>query len=154
MAVDIGWYGSLSRRRAEKQQPSAIGESLWGEATPVQDTGSCLQDAARRLQELVRLPPGWDSYGGLPVQVKAVEGALRVLGTLPLNALPPLHISPVADGGLQLEWSFDDGRAAEIEVRPTGSIEFLLDLGKEGTVEGSRPWPDDARSIVERLLDR
>ena len=61
-------------------------------------------EASRRLDDLCRLPVGWDGYGGQPVNPQIAEFALHLLE----NSLPAIH-SPVqfvpgAGGDLQMEW--------------------------------------------------
>jgi hypothetical protein len=57
-----------------------------------------------RLQELVRLPVGWDGYDAGPVLLDNVVFALSLLDSLlGPNGIPP-QIVPSVDGDLQLEW--------------------------------------------------
>jgi hypothetical protein len=57
-----------------------------------------------RLNELVRLPRGWDGYSAEPVSFANAQFALRMLETIvPANAPAP-QIVPGASGDLQIEW--------------------------------------------------
>jgi hypothetical protein len=105
----------------------------------------------RRVQELAGLPAGWDSYGSNRIQPAAVDGAVRVLRAADSDLLPTPHIAPVSDGGIQIEWSVGE-RSAEIEVRPSGAVEFLLALGARGISEGIVSQPEDVRAVVDLLL--
>lgn len=151
LATDISWVGSSRRKRATRElQPSPEVDSLWVGTTSLLSSSSRLMTSVRRVQELARLPEGWDSYGARKIQPPALEAALRVLRVADSDLLPAPHLSPVADGGVQVEWSVGD-RCAEVEIRPTGTLEFLVQLGEE-IAEGSSPRPEDARPVIELLL--
>lgn len=66
---------------------------------------SWLPCAVARLQMLLRLEKNWDSYDATPVAVAAAVTALRVLGVVMTPNTQDPFIAPVADGGLQVEWS-------------------------------------------------
>lgn len=57
-----------------------------------------------RMRELESLPANWDSYGGIPVQRRHRDAALRFLGLVLTDEIARPDIVPLADGGLQLEW--------------------------------------------------
>ena len=60
-----------------------------------------------RVLQLEALPQDWDSYGGLPLQRKHRDAALRFLGLVMTDDLERPDIVPLADGGIQLEWRRD-----------------------------------------------
>lgn len=64
----------------------------------------------RDLDCLAKLPEKWDSYQGKPISLLAI-GRARLL-------LQHLHISPLADGGVQL----DMGDDFEVTINPDGTI--------------------------------
>jgi hypothetical protein len=57
-----------------------------------------------RLQELIRLPIGWDGYNGIPVSFQHATFAMSLLQHLYYEGLPLPHIVPGNDGSLQIEW--------------------------------------------------
>ena len=60
--------------------------------------------AEDRLEELVRLPVGWDGYSGQPVGLQNANFALRMLDAMcGPNAGSPQFV-PGVDGDLQIEW--------------------------------------------------
>lgn len=59
------------------------------------------------IAQFVALEEGWDSYGAAPI----TEAALK--------ALEALHVSPVCDGGVQIE-IFANGWETEIRFGPNG----------------------------------
>lgn len=66
-------------------------------------------DVEVRLQELVRLSPGWDGYQGQPVSFGTAVFALRVLESTCKSATPTPQIVPGTSGDLQLEWHLASG---------------------------------------------
>lgn len=69
-----------------------------------------------RLYQLQQLPDDWDSYGGVALQTRHRDAALRFLGLVMSDDIAAPDIVPLADGGVQLEW------------RPNGvEIDFISD---------------------------
>jgi hypothetical protein len=64
---------------------------------------------SQRLQELVRLPVGWDGYRGLPTRFEVAAFAYRVLESVCTSRDPEPQIVPGADGDLQIEWHLEGG---------------------------------------------
>jgi len=152
LATDISWFGSSRRRRATRElQPSPEVDSLWVGTTPMMSVSVQFLSCVRRIQELAQLPEGWNSYGSKRIQPAAVEGAVRVLRATDSERLPVPHLAPVADGGIQIEWTVGE-RSAEVEVRPTGTVEYLVDLGPDRTSEGVSPRPEDVCTVVGLLV--
>lgn len=60
-----------------------------------------------RMRLLESLPSNWDSYGGVPLQRRHGDAALRFLGLVMRDHIEPPDIVPLADGGIQLEWHRD-----------------------------------------------
>jgi len=150
LVCDVSWNGEKKRRRATRElAPRPDTDASWSSTTPLA-ASPALDQSVRRIQALARLQENWDSYGALRIHASAVEGTLRLVAIADSYGLPPPHIVPVADGGLQLEW-VDDDRSAEVEVRPDGSVEFLLQLGGQASFEGLLDRADDARAILENL---
>jgi hypothetical protein len=98
----------------------------------------------RRLREIASLPPDWDTYGSPPVSSDALSSAVILLALADEWAeLDALSISPVSGGGIQLEWNRPIG-SLEIEVLPTGEVEYLLVRGSHEE-EGSWSRFEDFR---------
>lgn len=56
------------------------------------------------LQQLLKLEPGWDSYGGSPIDPKCVALALKFVSTILPNDTSAPAVVPTSQGGVQLEW--------------------------------------------------
>lgn len=91
-----------------------------------------------RLDELARLPNDWDSYGGEPPTAIAISmahdllaGVAERFGIADAPRLLPWAISPLSDGGVQVEWRTADV-AIEVEINPAGEMGYLIE--REG-------WP-------------
>jgi hypothetical protein len=70
------------------------------------------EEAARRLEDMLRLEPNWDSYNGLPVSRDAVS-LMRSL--VAMSGFPTLtHLAAMGDGNIGFE--FADGIDAETDM--------------------------------------
>lgn len=71
------------------------------------------------LEQVSRLKPGWDSYGGDPPSEKAKAVARIMLGS-------PAWVTPCSDGGIQIEWH-EHGWDVEIVIGPDGDLDGLAE---------------------------
>jgi hypothetical protein len=91
-----------------------------------------------RLKELAQLETDWDSYGAQAISSVALVTAFEVLEAvkerLSTKVKEPLpqFISPLADGGLQLEWSGKEGNM-KVEIYPDGDLGYVLIEGQGTT---------------------
>lgn len=96
-----------------------------------------LQAAAEQIDRLLRLEPGWDSYGALPVSSRAAAAALEVIQDLVSEAILPPSIVPMANGGIQLEWHAS-GMDLEIELMDRwNAVVYFCDLATEKELEAN-----------------
>ena len=72
----------------------------------------------KTLDDLRKLQPNWDSYGGKQIDPAAIDGAARLLNRLEYPA--SWHVVPCSDGSVQLEWH-RDGLDIEIHISRAGS---------------------------------
>lgn len=77
------------------------------------------------LLELLELPEGWNTYNAQQVEPDVVRQASDVLFGVVEHQVPRPAIVPTAQGGVQIEWHGDAD--VEIEIRPNGSVGFLVD---------------------------
>ncbi len=88
-----------------------------------------------RLKELAQLKADWDSYGAEPVSSVALVAAFELLDAVKerlcrkVREPLPQFIAPLADGGLQLEWSGQQGDI-EVEIDPNGDLGYVLIEGQ------------------------
>ncbi len=81
------------------------------------------------LAELTRLEPGWDSYSGRPTSSHAASRALALMVDAGWDGPLPT-VSPMADGGITMEWGGDDA-SVELIVRAGGEASVLVDVEGE-----------------------
>jgi hypothetical protein len=62
------------------------------------------QEVRKRLEELIRLPVGWDGYSGVPVSLENAMFAWRMLEAVLGVAAAPPQVVPGSSGDLQIEW--------------------------------------------------
>ncbi len=63
-----------------------------------------VEQTFRSLGALLRLGPGWDSYGSPPVDPNCVAAAINVAFRILRDDSPIPSVVPTSRGGLQLEW--------------------------------------------------
>lgn len=73
------------------------------------------------LQELVRLPPGWDGYSGQAVSFLNATFALQLLETVCSSDTVVPQIVPGASGDLQIEWHTSRGDI-ELHIRAPNDV--------------------------------
>lgn len=132
------------------EAPAAISEAAWYRTSAANGTGQggvlfgriaeeaeglgrassrLAEPYVRKLWSLLRLEPGWDSYGACPISPRAVETALAFLAQT--ASVPRPSIVPTVRGGIQLEWH--DGRIdVEIECLPSGHAQLAAEDADSG----------------------
>lgn len=92
---------------------------------------SWLRPVVKRLQRLLELPTGWDSYGAAPIQGSvALRAVVFLAGLDPTTGSPEIY--PTASGGLQLEWDSPEG-SLEIALNPDDRLSFFAVFSGDGT---------------------
>lgn len=71
-----------------------------------------------RLDELARLPVGWDGYAGQPVSFNVANFALQLLNNICLGDEAAPDIVPGNRGDLQIEWHT---RSMDVEIHVRGA---------------------------------
>ena len=106
-------------------------------------------DATReRLQLLQSLPENWNGCGELLITRGAVVRTAELLAALgPTRSTP--DVVPTPDGGVQIEWSGDDGDL-EVEVQAVGGISASF-VGADGLEREFEVSVDDFAELRTRL---
>lgn len=98
--------------------------------------GVDLTPALQRLADIAELPLNWDGDGALPPTGRAVAQAALLMDRVSHadsmglgRKAAPWTSAPIADGGLQLEWTGDTSRI-EVQVSPEGDLGFLIIRGE------------------------
>ena len=118
------------------------------------------QDAAARIKRLANLEPDWDGCGGRPPTEEAIKATVELLleaHGLIQGALEMPFISPLPEGGLDIEWDLDSGVELMFVIPPTGSdIRFLLDeptsSGDINESDGVIPKDTTLGDLINRLI--
>jgi len=149
------------RPEAQVGQPTLV--ALAGEFTIMLATQSMAESVLgstyRRLDELMTLRSGWDSYRARSISSTAVGAAKSLLSALGGSVYPrlgekiqPYAVVPLPTGGVQLEWRGGRG-SLEVEVKPEGSLCYLLEVRQENVA----PQDEDGEATSEQvpgLLER
>jgi hypothetical protein len=89
-----------------------------------------------RLEELIRLPVGWDGYNGLPVTLLNANFALKMLDAICGSGAGAPQIVPGQDGDLQIEWHTIKG---DVELHVLGPYHVRA----WGNLIGPIPWESE-----------
>jgi len=81
-------------------------------------------EAAKKLERLGKLKPGWDSYGGSPLSDAARTLTVQVLDWLGKSDLPVPAVVLGSNGNVHLEWR-KSGKELEVELGNKKSIGFV-----------------------------
>lgn len=94
-----------------------------------------MREPLQRIEALVALGAGWDTYGSQPIRPAVALHAVRLLAAILSDDVPTPSIVPTSTGGLQLEWH-QRGADLELEVSPDKSVIVFLQMPTEQTWEG------------------
>jgi hypothetical protein len=111
--------------------------------------------AARRLNEIIRLPVGWDGHQGKPVNATIASYSYNLLeALLTMPAVPMPSITPLSYGGLVLEWH-RRGWDVEIEIdAPASHHLFAHELASGEEWESwLGPQLTQLQGIIKRISD-
>lgn len=98
----------------------------------------------QRIDELLRLPTNWDSYGASPINPSAAAAALRLVLRTADSATPAPQVVPTVEGGLQLEWH-ERGIDLEIATHPGGRVTLYYFDHRTGKESEDDLGPDLSR---------
>jgi hypothetical protein len=111
-------------------------------------------EAMRRLGDIVRLSPNWDSYGSPPPTSTAVGIVMDLLLKIDDRNLPSAHVVPVSGGGVQLEWRQSD-RELQLEISGDGTAQYLqVEHGRPFKEEEITPRSEQLRPLLIWLVPR
>ena len=65
---------------------------------------SWMKPVSSRLEELVRLPFGWDGYDGMPVRLETSYFVVNMLRSICPGNMPAPQLVPGQGGDVQVEW--------------------------------------------------
>lgn len=111
-----------------------------------ESSSSWLQALMPHLQELVRLPIGWDGYRGRPTSFACASFTAQILVRLCREDLAPPALVPGSDGSVQIEWH-ENGYDVELDVQaPNHVIAKRYDLVSDQDEE--IPLSNDFTDII------
>ena len=143
-----GWYPVSASRTPRPVVFRITGGLQWS------TRASWMDETIRAAIGLTELPPNWDSYGALQIQLECVEYALGLLLELVHENTPSPAVVPTSAGGIQFEWH-RKGIDLEIEIEALGRVHYFTRDMRAGT-EKSGILPGDLRNLrsaIGRLAD-
>jgi hypothetical protein len=109
-----------------------------------------LAPVMNRLNELARLPGGWDERSGLPVAVPTAVRALNLLGLIADATAPSPWVVPLGSGGVQLEWH-EGNTTIEVALDGEGGDEVYI---RDGGSETEGALGDSALGLLSASIAR
>lgn len=117
---------------------SAAGTRGTSPFTNLHNVAAVLAAVSPQVETLTHLEAGWDSYDAETIAAEAILAAERLIHEVvtahswtPVEYLTP-YVLPLADGGVQIEWTGPQGRL-DVEVSPEEEVSFLLIQGEAGS---------------------
>lgn len=89
------------------------------------------EDVETKLQELIRLPVGWDGYRGQPVSFETANFAVRMLESILPSGAPTPQLIPGIFGDVQIEWHAE-AIDIELHVRRPNSVHAWKETATTG----------------------
>ena len=102
------------------------------------------------MDRLLALPDNWDGYGSPAITPAARDTTRHLVRHVAAFRVPVPKLVATPCGGLQWEWRLS-GRELELEVRPSGQVEYLAvasDREREGPVSST----DELRHLLRELV--
>ena len=81
-----------------------------------------LPELLAKVDGFASLKENWDSYGGKPIDSKAIAHAKTLIVWLAELGQPEFTVVPMSSGAIQFEWA---SLGLEVEVWPSGHLECL-----------------------------
>lgn len=161
------WKSSLGTIRTGGERFAPATESATGGAVAESleyEPDAQLAELQKDLIALGTLETDWDSYGGLvPSETTIAQAShiMRPISQLLLKYIGDLglpSVSPMPDGGIDLEWSDSSrtGSAISVLVSPDSSLSYFKRLRSSDGVqysEGPVGSPSDLVSMILELVE-
>jgi hypothetical protein len=108
------------------------------------------------IDELEKLPDGWDTYGSARLQPEAIKKARTLIAGLCIANLTAPQVVPISGGGIGFVWNLGK-KELELEIKPDGKVEYLRVTGRPSvnqrdTMQAGSVGLDDVNDV--RLLIR
>ncbi|MCZ8158652.1 MAG: hypothetical protein O9256_02010 [Rhizobiaceae bacterium] len=105
------------------------------------------EEVQNKLQDLIRLPVGWDGYRGQPVSFETANFAVRMLESILPSGAPAPQVIPGVSGDVQIEWHTEAGDI-ELHVRRPNSVHAWRETDATGEDGEEVELTFDFRPIV------
>jgi|SRR6185312_3240420 len=96
-----------------------------------------LTSVVNKLNELLKLPPNWDSYGARPPELDAAVNAFALIERIVAGGESMPRIVPTVDGGIQLEWHANS-KYLEVVARADKTLSAYFE-----DEDGGEPFDED-----------
>lgn len=120
---------------------------------------SWMQWASDQLDDISKLEPDWDSYGGDPPSPLAIATATRLLqdvceifDRLAHGQSQPQIVAPRADGGIQIEWGTRPVKIA-VHADPSGVLDYLY-VDRQGDTPKYEEVPNASWDKILQMIAR
>lgn len=109
-----------------------------------------LDDLSRKLEDLIRLPLGWDGYSGTHVRFDIASFTMEVVKNACTAGMLLPTVVPCADGTVQLEWHTLLGDL-EVAIHAPNRITAWLAFVDGETGEEEIELANDMRPLTEMI---
>jgi len=106
---------------------------------------------AGTLERLQRVKPGWDGPKSPAISVEAMNVVARLaLDVFPADMVDLMHVAPIPNGMLQMEW-YSNREGLELELEAPDKIRYLRWAPSRGIEDEDDVPVSDTGRILELL---
>ena len=121
-ALTSSWVSERPQTTQYRQSPSGrLSVRVIGDQTAETGTPRWLKPLVLSVDQLLRLPQGWDSYDARPINPQSIISAVHFLQQLLQDDAQLPELVPTVRGFVQVEWHTSDVDF-EVEVGPQGPL--------------------------------
>ena len=115
-------------------------------------TSEVVESICCKLDNLRRLEPNWDQEAAPRIEVAIIDAAKNLVRRLPSLSRHQTYVVPTPTGGVQLEWSHDNGaKGLELEFESADSILYLQWQPEAGIEQADTLDVSDTGRIAELI---
>ncbi len=110
-------------------------------------TPAWVEPTLKKLGEILRLPPNWDSYGARPIDLACAWAVWPLLSAIMRDDSPPPAVIPMSRGHIQLEWH---AAGIDLEIEVIDARHFRVSFEDAPAGEA---WEKDIEDDLGELID-
>ena len=107
----------------------------------------------QELENIQSLHDNWDGEGAEAPKSELIDSAITLLGFIQKKLPPPSRITPTQNGGIVLDWQFENNIYLEAEIADPCLVEWMLEIPFQQTQHWEEEIPKIAVVKKQRFHD-